>query len=237
MPYAPAYPHDPIEEILPDVFMVRGSVRMNALMRITRNMVIVRHAGELTLVDPIRLNAEEEGRLRELGEVKRILRLGPLHGLDDRYYIDTFQAELWAQAVSQTYPEPPPDRIVSAGAELPFPDGELFCFEGLNRPESVLLIRRGVGLLVTCDAIQNYGDYRFNNWLARTLMPWIGFPRTTLLGPIWLKIMTPEGGSLESEFRRLLELPFDQLLSAHGSLLRTGAHAAVEAAVERAFSR
>ena len=27
--YAPAYPHDPIEEIYPDVFMVRGSARMN----------------------------------------------------------------------------------------------------------------------------------------------------------------------------------------------------------------
>jgi hypothetical protein len=237
MPYAPAYPHDPIEEILPDVFMVRGSVRMNALMRITRNMVIVRHAGELTLVDPIRLNAEEEGRLRALGDVKRILRLGPLHGLDDAYYVDTFQAELWAQAASETYPEPPLDHIVSAGAELPFPDGELFCFEGLNRPESALLIRRGTGLLVTCDSIQNYGDYRHNNLLARIAMPFMGFPKTTLVGPIWLKLMTPEGESLESEFRRLLELPFDQLLSAHGSLLRSGAHAAVAAATDRAFSR
>ena len=43
MSHGPALPHDPIEEILPDVFMVRGTIQMNALMRITRNMAIVRH--------------------------------------------------------------------------------------------------------------------------------------------------------------------------------------------------
>ncbi|MHC4507073.1 MAG: hypothetical protein ACYTFI_27640, partial [Planctomycetota bacterium] len=83
--------------------------------------------------------------------------------------------------------------------------------------------------------IQHYGDYRHNSLLARLVMPFIGFPRTTIVGPVWLKLMTPEGGSLESEFRRLLGLDFDTLLSAHGSLLRGGAHAAVERAVDRAF--
>ena len=119
--------------------------------------------------------------------------------------------------------------------ELPFPDGELFCFAGTTQAEAMLLLRRAGGVLLTCDAIQHYGDYRHNNWLARTLMPFVGFPRTTLVGPIWLKLMTPEGGSLESEFRRLLSLDFDRLLSAHGSLLSEGAHSSVEAAVERAF--
>jgi hypothetical protein len=235
--YAPAYPHDPIEEIFPDVFMVRGSVRMNALMRITRNMAIVRHDGELTLVDPIRLDAEGERQLRALGNVKRILRLGPLHGLDDPYYVDEFRAEFWCQAESKTYPEPKVDRHLTADGELPFPDAELFCFEGTKQPESALLIRKSGGLLLTCDAIQHYGDYRHNTLLARLVMPFIGFPRTTIVGPIWLKLMTPEGASLESEFRRLLTLEFDNLLSAHGSLLRGGAHAAVENAVDRAFSR
>ncbi len=235
MAYAPAFPHDPIEEIFPDVFMVRGSVRMNALMRITRNMAIVRHDGELTLVDPIRLDAEGESQLRALGTVKRILRLGPMHGLDDPYYVDAFQAELWAQEQSKTHPELKPDRRLSAETELPFPEAELFCFEGMNQRESALLIRKHGGLLLTCDAIQNYGDYRHNTLLARLVMPFIGFPKTTLVGPIWLKLMTPEGGSLEGEFRRLLELEFDHLLSAHGSLLRGGAHSAVAAAVDRAF--
>jgi hypothetical protein len=44
-------------------------------------------------------------------------------------------------------------------------------------------------------------------------------------------------GVLEQEFRRLLRLEFDKLLSAHGALVRSGAHAAVEAAVEKTFAR
>jgi len=66
-------------------------------------------------------------------------------------------------------------------------------------------------------------------------MPRIGFPKTTIVGPFWLKLMTPEGADLEGDFRRLLELEFDTLLSAHGTLLASAAHAAVAAAVERAF--
>lgn len=235
MTYAPVHPHDPIEEICPDLFMVRGSIQMNPLIRITRNMAIVRHEDELTLVDPIRLDSAGERQLRELGAPKRILRLGPLHGIDDGYYVDTFHTELWAQAESETYPEPKVNHFVDADTPLPFPDAELFCFQGTTKPESALLLRKPGGVLLTCDSIQHYGDYRHNNWLARLVMPFIGFPRTTLVGPIWLKMMTPEGGSLESEFRRLLTLDFDTLLSAHGSLLRGGAHAAVAAAVERAF--
>ncbi|MEN8183044.1 MAG: hypothetical protein ABFS46_10975 [Myxococcota bacterium] len=234
---SPIYDHDPIEEIQPDVFMVRGCIKMNALMTITRNMAIVRHAGELTLVDPIRLSAAEEKRLDALGAVKWILRLGPMHGVDDPYYIERYGAELWAPGPSEAHPEPKPTLTFDASTELPFPDAELFCFQGLKQPEGALLLRRGKGLLITCDSIQNYGDYRYNNLVARLLMPLIGFPKTTIVGPMWVKMMTPEGGSLENEFRRLLELEFDQLLSAHGSLLETGAHEACEQAVDKMFSR
>lgn len=231
------YAHDPIEEIQADVFMVRGCIELNALMTITRNMAIVRHAGELTLVDPIRLSAAEEKRLDALGAVKRILRLGSLHGVDDPYYIERYAAQLWAPGPSSAHPEPKPTLTFDATTALPFPDAELFCFHGLRQPEAALLLRRGKGLLITCDAIQHYGDYRHNNLPARLLMPFIGFPKTTVVGPIWVKMMTPEGGSLDSEFRRLLALEFDQLLSAHGSLLETGAHAACERAVDKMFSR
>ena len=104
MPHPPAYPHDPIEEIATDLFMVRGSIRMNALMRITRNMAIIRHQGELSLVNPIRLDEEGERQLLALGDIKRILRLGPMHGLDDPYYVECFRAEFWAQGESEIYP-------------------------------------------------------------------------------------------------------------------------------------
>jgi len=235
MPHAPVYPHDPIEQIAPDLFMVRGSIRLNPLMRITRNMAIVRHDGELSLVDPIRLDEGGERDLLALGEVRRILRLGPMHGVDDPYYVERFGAELWAPGESQAYPEPKAAQRLAPDQPLPFPDAELFSFTGAKEPEVALRVGRDPGVLLTCDAIQHYGDYRYNTWLARLVMPRIGFPKTTIVGPMWLKLMTPEGGSLEQDFERLLHLDFDRLLSAHGSLLESGAKAAVTAAVRRAF--
>jgi len=235
MPYPPAYPHDPVEEIATDLFMVRGSIRMNALMRITRNMAIIRHQGELSLVNPIRLDEEGERQLLALGDIKRILRLGSMHGLDDPYYVERYRAELWAQGESEIYPEPKIEQRLAADRPLPFPDTELFAFESAKQPESALLIRRDPGILLTCDAIQHYSDYRHNTVLARLVMPFIGFPKTTIVGPIWLKMMTPEGGSLKRDFENLLTLDFDRLLSAHGSLLNAGAKDSVAVAVRKAF--
>jgi len=215
--------------------MVRGSIKMNPLIRITRNMAIVRHDGELTLVNPIRLHAAEEEKLQALGTVKRIMRLGPMHGVDDPYYVNTFKAEFWCQPGGTSYTQPAIDVELQPDGPLPFPDAQLFFFNGTVQPESALVLQRGSGLLLTCDAIQNYGDYKHNNLPARIMLPFLGFPKTTLVGPIWLKLMTREGSSLKPEFERLLTLDFDALLSAHGSFLAAGAKAAAQAAVARAF--
>lgn len=237
MTHVPAYPHDPIEEVLPDLFFVRGSFPVNALVRISRNMVIVRYDEELTLVNPIRLEAKEEGRLRELGEVRRLLRLGPLHGADDPYYVDEYEAELWAPGRSRTHPRPEPDVIFDERTRLPLPGAELLCLRGLREPEAVLCLHRDGGVLVPCDSIQSYGDMRHCNLAARLVMPLLGFRRDTLVGPLWLKRMAPEEGSLESELRRVLGLDFEHLLPAHGSPVWGGAHTAVAVAIDRAFSR
>ncbi|NKB34402.1 MAG: hypothetical protein GKR91_15025 [Pseudomonadales bacterium] len=229
------YPHGDIEEIGTDAYMVRGSIKLNAFMRITRNMGIIREGDELTLINPIRLNRKTEENLRSLGEVKNLVRLGAFHGVDDPYYADNFKAQFWCQQGGTTYTEPLVDIEIGMGGLTPVHECEFFQFQGTAQPECALLLKRDGGILFTCDAIQHYGDYSYNNWLARIVMPRIGFPKTTIVGPIWLKIMTPEGGSLESEFRRLLQLEFSSLLSAHGTFLTQGAHTAVETAVSKAF--
>lgn len=234
-PFPLAYPHDPVTEISDDVFMVRGSIRMNALMRITRNMAIVRYNDTLTLINPIRLSDEGEKSLTSLGKVGQIIRLGAFHGLDDPYYVSKFGADFWCQVGGKAYQQPAIDVPLTAGCALPFPDGQLVTIEGAKQPEAVMLIQRGPGLLLTCDAIQHYGDYRHNNLPARLVMPFIGFPKTTIVGPIWLKYMTPKDTSLQPAFEQLLELEFDSLLSAHGSFLKRGAKSGVRAAIERAF--
>ena len=106
---------------------------------------------------------------------------------------------------------------------------------GTRQPEAALLLHDAPGTLLTCDAIQHYGDYSHNNLMARLAMPFIGFPKTTVLGPVWLNMMAPEGASLRGEFDRLLEMDFDALIAAHGTWLPSGAKDGVRRAVDKAF--
>ena len=226
-------PHGPIETVTDRLHFVRGSMRLNAFLRISRNMAILKDDDGLTLVNPIRLTASGEEELARLGVVRRLLRLGAMHGIDDVWCKARFNAEFWAEAGGTIYPDPPIDQDISAGFRLPH--ATLFHFEHTKQPEAALLVPGTPGVLLTCDAIQHYGDYTYNNRLARMAMPFIGFPKTTVVGPIWLKRMTPAGESLRGEFERLLELDFDALLGAHGTFLGHGAKTAVRAAVTRKF--
>lgn len=230
-------PHGNIEEIATDLFMLRGSFAMNSLVRITRNMGIIRQGTELSLINPVRVNAEVEAQIKALGDIKHVIRLGCFHGIDDPYYVENFGATMWAQPGGTAYTEPKIDKPLGVGVVLPFDDAAIFEFNGTKQPECTLLINRGKGVMFTCDAIQHYGDYSYNNLPAKIMMPFIGFPRTTIVGPIWLKIQTPAGHSLESEFRRLLTYKFDCLLAAHGTLLEHDAHSAVVRAVDKAFNK
>lgn len=233
--YPPFYPHDPIEEIFPDIYMVRGQIPLNPILTITRNMAIIRSGDDLTLINAMRLDAAGEANLRSLGNVKTLLRLGPFHGVDDRYYVENFGAELWIPGPSESHPQPAADLTYTESTELPFPNARIIAFTGTKENEAMVLLEREGGILLTCDGIQNYGDYRHNNFLARLLLPWIGFPKTTIVGPFWLKLLTENREKLHADFERLLESRFEHLLAAHGSLLRGGAHERVRAAVDKAF--
>jgi len=234
--YPEACPHEPIREIATDLFFAPGSIRMGPLMRFSRNMVIVRHGGELTLFNPIRLSHDGEAAVEALGTVRHVVRLGVFHGVDDPYSVARFGAEFWCQAGSDKYTEPKPDHELVEGGTLPIPDAELFVFRETTKPECAVLLKRGPGILITCDGIQHYGDYGRQSLLAKLMMPFIGFPKSALVGPFWLKGLTREGGSIQPDCERLLELEFDALVSAHGTPLMQGAHEAVRQAVNRAFS-
>jgi hypothetical protein len=236
MAHPPVCPHGGIEQIADNVFALRGSFRMNAMIRISRNMAIVRSGTELTLINPIRVSEDGLKKLDELGGVKHLVRLGGFHGADDPFYMERYRPTFWAQAGELGYKAPVIDKPLADGGELPFPGAHLFCFQGMKVPEGAILVESGRGLLLTCDAIQHYGDYSRNNIVARLMMPFIGFPRRTIVGPVWLRLATPDGASLRSELERLLNLKFDALLAAHGTYLPEGAHAGVRRAVEDAFA-
>jgi hypothetical protein len=212
-------------------------MHMGPGLRLNRNMVVLRQAGELTLVNAVRLAPEGEAALEALGTVKHVMRLGQFHGLDDRYYVDRHGAEFWCQDGSDKYPEPKPTQVLSEGTKLPVDGAELFVFRDTVLPECAILLRRHGGLLITCDSLQHWTDWSYCSPLARLVMALLGFRRTTFIGPPWRKTMTPKGGSLRPDFDRLLELDFDHHIGAHGTPCRGGAHQRVEAAVARALAK
>jgi len=231
----PAHPHNPIEQIGDDLFFVHGSIKVNPLVQLSRNMAIVRQNDELTLINPVRLVDAELKQLDALGMVKNVMRLGAAHGCDDQFYMDRYKPSFWCQAEKGFYQKPAIDHVLAEGSNLPFDGAKLFCFKNTAAPESAILLEQQGGTLLTCDAVQHYGEYSNINLVGRIILPRIGFPKTTVIGPFWLKKFTPDGSDLKSEFDRLLELEFDSLLAAHGTFLKTGAKAAVTKAISKAF--
>jgi hypothetical protein len=232
--YAPVQPHDPITPLFDDVWLAHGSVRLGPCARLNRNMVIVRQDGGLSLINPVRLDDAELARLEGLGQVKRVIRLGDFHGMDDPFYVDRYQAEFWCQEGQASYIEPRPSRIFKRGTASPLRNSEFFLFESARYPEAALLLHDHK-LLITTDSLQNHAEWTYTSPLARVAGRLIGFRKTLLIGPPWLKRVTPAGGSLRPDFERLLQLDFDHLIAAHGQLLRGGAKARVEACVQATF--
>ena len=236
--YPPALPFDPPLEIAPDLFVVHGCVRANFIARFSRNMAIVRDKGVLTLINPVRMDDAGLAQLEVLGEVKHVLRLGPLHGMDDPFYVDRYGAEFWSFPGGVTYTTPAIDHRLSDAGELPFGDAQLFGFAHMKEPEGAILLKRDGGILLTCDAIQSYATpphLPHTNVFSKLVLPLIGFPKDTIIGPIWVKLLVEDETGIKREFQRLLSLPFEQLLSAHGTFLPSGAHAAVTAAYKKIF--
>ncbi|MCG9691791.1 hypothetical protein L1D55_08510 [Vibrio sp. Isolate22] len=226
MPSTNRYPsvtaHDDICQVYPDVFLLRGSIKLGPAARINRNMVIIRESNELTLINPVRMDDARLSQLDDLGCVKHIVRLGDFHGLDDRFYLNRYQCEFWAQANQKTYTLPIPTKLLAQDSELPFSGAELFEFKLTTHSEAAIIIKKHK-LLITTDSIQYHDDWHYFSLPAKLVFRLLGFKKGVNIGPPWLKQVTPKGGSIKEDFDRLLQLDFDALISAHGVWLRAGA--------------
>lgn len=233
--HAPAHPHDDICCLYPNVFMVRGSIRMGPGMRMNRNMLIIRHAGELSLINPVRLSVSGLKQLDALGKVKRVLRLGDFHGLDDGFYLHRYQCEFWAQPGQDTYPRPQPTHLIRETGDSPLPNTEFFIFRTARYPEAALLINEHK-LLITTDSVQYHEDWHYFSGFTKWVFKLLGFKTGLNIGPPWRKRVSSKGASLKDDFEQLLLLNFDALVAAHGSHLASGAKALLQKEVERVFA-
>ena len=232
--YAPAYAHNAIEELFENVYWVHGSIKIAPGMTMNRNMIILKQGSELTLINPVRLNSQEEVKLCALGDIKKVLRLCDFHGLDDQYYIDHFKAEFWCQKGQSIYKAPIPDTIIEEETPSPIENSEFFIFSTAKFPEAALLLKNH-NLLITTDSIQNLTNWSYTTFLTKVVLRLMGFKKELLIGKPWIKRVTPKGESMQGDFERLLNLDFDHLIAAHGTLLRDNAKPALQQVVAKTF--
>ena len=198
----------------------------------SRNMVAVRGPDGWVLLNPVRLDEAAEAALLEQAPFKHAVRMGTYHGRDDRYYVERFGTQLWGVPGQQSYPEPALTREITEDGPFPIPNARIVIFAHATLPECVVCLPEH-RLLVTCDSVQHYENDPLISTLGRIVMYPMGFFTPCVIGPIWLKSVTPKGGSLRADFERVLALDFDNLISGHGTPKLGGAKAALRRNVER----
>lgn len=224
-------PHDSLVKIMDNAWYLTGSVMLMPLVRLVRNMVVLRHNNELTVINSVRVNAEEEAKLEALGTVKHVVKIGG-HGMDDPYYLDKYGAKYWV--IDEAFAAEKEDvELLTEETVLPIPSAKVFLFRDTNKPEAALLIDRDEGLLITCDSVQHWVPHKLMSPAAKLLTMVMGFRKPAQIGPPWRKLQTPAGGSLKADFERLASLPFQRIIGGHGGLLESGGPEALRATIRR----
>ena len=133
-----ATPHDEIEEVFENIFLVRGSIVLPNGLPVSRNMTIVREDGVLTLINTVRLNDEGLKTLDTLGTVKHVVRIGAFHGKDDPFYVDRYKAELWSPVGIEHNLGFKTTQVLKPNGPMPFANSSYFHFETSNAPERAM---------------------------------------------------------------------------------------------------
>ncbi|MBO6504139.1 MAG: hypothetical protein JJ850_10990 [Kordiimonadaceae bacterium] len=263
--------HSDIKKIANDVFMVRGAMPSapgrpiweRLFLRYSRTMTVVRHhspdgGSDLTLINTMRLSPAGLEALTGMGRIRNIVRLGAFHGVDDAFYVSEFGADYWQVEGMQPATDYRGEVRTMSESSLPIPDAKLFCFEGLNYPEAILLLpaqQDRPGVAITTDSIQNHTSAwdPDNSFLVSMAIKRIGLLGPARLGPVWLRDQVPANknapeltGAVKKknmtsffrpQFQRLLhDFDFDMLVPGHGWPVMKDAKAAVRASIEKQLS-
>ncbi|MGI4850752.1 MAG: hypothetical protein ACRYGR_02280 [Janthinobacterium lividum] len=237
--FTPAWPHSNIQKIFPNIFFVTGTNKIHhegVDIQTSRNMTIIRHGSELTLINTVRLDEEGLRKLDLLGNVAHIVRIGEFHGRDDAFYRHQYpDAQLWTLKGMTYESSLKSDRELTPEGIMPFPDCTLFVFETSTFPEGILHIKREGGILISCDSIQNITstDAFYSSETAQSFHNQ-GLVKPANISSIWLKATHTKA----ADFNSLLKnLNFQHLLTAHGEPLLNTAHEEVKKTVNRVFPK
>ena len=235
-PFPPVRPHGALREVLPDVFVVTGSINIGPL-RFSRNMTVVRQGEDLVLINTVRLDEDGLAALDALGTVREILRIGGWHGSDDPFYKDRYGCPVSAVEGQRYYEGTNPkkgntyfeaDRELEADSALPIEGASLYVVHS-DPPEAILRIPAGSGTLIAADALQHWprADDYFN-LAGRVGMGLGGMVKPHTMMKPWVDKYTPP----KAEVAGILELGFDNVLPGHGEAVIGGALEKFRPAIE-----
>ena len=218
--YQDVMPHGPVQEVFKDVFFVTGTMKnefFGSMWQFSRNMTVVREDGDLTIINSVRLRDDALEELDRLGKVINVVRIGDMHGVDDPFYIDRYQAKFWAMPGMRIQAGLTVDRALHADGEMPFKDCSFFEFKTVARPEGILRLDREGGIMIACDSLQNWiaPDQFFDENTIPT-MEKMNFFKKAGLGLAWLHESQPKA----EDFIRLKKITFKHALCGHGNPLK-----------------
>jgi hypothetical protein len=228
-------PHGHIKEIIPNIFMVTGTniiEHNNLILQHSRNMIIIRESNTLSLISTVRLQENELKVLESLGNIQNIIRIGAFHGRDDLFYLDRYNAKLWALKGMVHEHGHATDVELIPNSKMPFANASLFLFETAKLPEAIIHIASEVGILITCDSIKNWlsADKYFSIETAE-LYEQQGFFGAATITDVWVQACQVAN----TDFKRLKNLSFKHLFSAHGEPLLNIAYDAVTDTIRKKY--
>lgn len=239
-PFAEAQPHGEIRQLFDDIYFVTGSMTLREPlpMRFSRNMVILRHGDELTLVNSVRLDEQGLRQLDQLGQVKHVFRLAAFHGCDDPFYQARYDAVIWSVDAPyvpgmKRHPRPEecyfsPDRTLTDRCELPLANADYLEIKTCFPLEGLLLLHRDGGIMICGDAFQNWPQPDdFFDTSGKLFLRLMGSFKPCIVGPEWYRLCRPD----PEKFINVLDYPFEHLLPAHGEPVLHNAHARFEPAM------
>ena len=174
--------------------------------------------GEVVLIDPVRLNADEEAQIRALGTVTAILvAWGDMHERDSAKVSKRFGAPVYAH----------PDAVLDCESKdvLPFPDVLPMGIEALpatggGRGHVAFYLERDGGTLYACDTWMNFD-------LGKEFFPIRWVMKTFYHQRDGLNLMPPhevtDMDAWMASSRAMLNRPIERLLVSHGDCILSGA--------------
>ncbi len=115
---------------------------------------------------------------------------------------------------------------------MPLRGASLFSFEHTKLPEAILRLDRDGGIVIACDALQNWAEPDpFADDATRTKMKDMGFVIAANIGVAWQHVNEPKA----DDFERLKGLSFEHALCGHGTPVIGNAEATYHATFKRVF--